>query len=222
MDFAELMASLSEEQRGLISGELSKKNSEAQNLRTRAKNLEALETRLKTELGVDALDDEVLTNLTGSLKTKQTSEQQLSILQKKLEAEAKARQEAEGKYGQLEGTVRAKDRDAQVRDSLGKIGVRGDAVGAASKLVAADATWDAEKGEWLFDGKTLDKYLTEFGKNHPYLLANPTAPGAGKPNGAPAGGNSGEFISKEQYMQMSQAEKAKNITLIRKSMAKWS
>lgn len=222
MDFAALMESLPEDQRGLISAEISKRNNEAANLRQRTKAVEGMFGKLKEKLGVDEIDDEVLDRLASSTKASGTADETLKKLQKQLEKETARASELDRQHRELSQSVRVKDRNEQITAALGKAGVRPDALSAALKIAAADAAWDEDEGVWKFDGKDLAGYMKAFQTSNPYLLANPVGAGTKSAKDAAGGTKAGtDFISKEQFEAMTDEERKANYKLIRKSMGQW-
>lgn len=173
---------LDESARAVIDAQLKaathKANQEAQSLRGRAKGSEELVAKLKARFEVEELDDAFLDNLQRLPAEKMTAEERLKALERKHAEALKERDQYREQLTSTSKKVAEKSRDEAVLSALGKLGVRPDALEAARKLAALDASQN-EEGVWTFDGKELEAYLQDFAKAHSYLLANPVAPGPG-------------------------------------------
>jgi len=216
-----VIGGLSESQRALILGELSKKNGEAQSLRTRASGSEAVLAKLKARFEVDNIDDAFLDNLQKVSGDKLTADEQIKQLQRKLALEAEAKTKLSSEVEGLTKSQRERLRDADVMDGIGKLGLRSEALSAARKLATLDASYDAETGKWAYDGKTLETYLAGFAKEHAYLLTNPVKPGVTPPGSVKVEGGVHQVISRADYEAMSPAERQANLKAINASVATW-
>lgn len=221
-DFASLVASLPEDQQKLVQGETAKLRNEAKNLRDRAKVLATYEERLKSELGIEALDDSTLEALLEAHKSKQTGGDAAAALKRQLEKEQAARIAAEGKLSQMTRANQEKVRNEAIMSGVGKLGVRPEATMAAVKLIAADSVLEGE--EWLFGGESLDTYLTKWQGEHGYMLANPVQPGAGQQGTAKGRTDSvkGKFFTAADVDKMTPEQRLANKDAIRESVKRWT
>jgi hypothetical protein len=196
MEFEEVMATLTPEQQDAITKRLAKVNEEAKGLRTKVKQTEDIVGKIKTRFNVDTLDDAFFDSLQKSSADKLTIEQ-------RLETERKERLQLQSKLEGMTQMQREKSRDEQIIQALSKVGVRSDAISKALKLISLDS--DYADGEWSFDGKPLDLYMTTWAKENAYFLGNPVKGGNGDskaPNGA-HNGSDPNFITQEEYLAMS-------------------
>lgn len=150
---------------------------EAKSLRERTKSSEELVAKLKARFEVDDLSDEFLDQLQKLPAERMTAEEKAKQLERKLKERETEASTAKQELDKLRRTSAEKARDEQVLATLGKLGIRPEAMDSARKLMALDAQVNDE-GAWEFGGKPLEEYAQGWAKANPYLLANPTAPGA--------------------------------------------
>lgn len=218
--FEEVIGKLDEDAKSVINTHMASLKVEPKTIVKSDEKTEAILGKIKARLGVEDLDDTSIDGLLTEFEAKQTSDQKLKTLERRIEAERKAREEAEGKVKNLSRAQLERSRDESVLSALGKIGVRPEAMAMARKLIATESEVDAG-GAWTFGGLDMESFIGNFAKDHPYLLANPTR------QGTTTQGQIGEkkdgfvFYTKEQYEAMSRSEQIRNAADLLKSSRQW-
>lgn len=193
--FQALMSGLTPEQQAVVTDRLSKTNAEAKGLRDRLKAHEDLHGKIKSKFGVESIDDTFLESLKINASKAGEKETELTELRKQMA----------GLRANFDNMTKAQQQaklNEAITASLGKIGVRPDAIVNATKLISLNGNLN-EAGEWEFDGMPLDKFIVEWSKQNQYMIGNPVKPG----NGNSGESNNGheavkDFLSAEEYLAM--------------------
>lgn len=180
-------------------------NSEAKNLRDRAKAAEDALGLVKKSLNIEG--DDVKTGLESFLSTVKTKEKssmtetetlkaQIADLGSKFSAmETKAQKEAE--------KARIATRDSLLIQGLTKLGARSEIVPKLGKMIALDSSFD-ENGSVIFQGKDGSKvdpetYIKSFLDENPVFIKNDQNNGSGANNNPSQKGSSQKVISPKDF-----------------------
>jgi hypothetical protein len=198
-------------------------NNEAKGLRTRLKDLEIMEARIKAFANKDAIDLSDVDALIESGAKLLTAEQKLELANRTAANDKKLLDESNNAILNMQRTERESKRDKAIISGLGSLGLKSEAMPQAQKLVSMESEWDESTSGYLFRGKPLNEFLETFKSENPYMVGNPIKrPGDG---GGPAGGGQGnpDFVSREQFLAMSAEErKAPEMQAkIKASVPKW-
>lgn len=209
MKYEELILLPEEARAEALAKAFNEKNTENKSLRDRLKkaNPRALELydKMKEKFGVDDIDDEMLETLYARSQSGVTLDQQVKALTAKLEKEKKEKEQLMNDFSVTKRKSLERERDTQVMAELGKVGVRGDAMVDAQRIVSLDAELQ-EDGAWLFAGKSLSEYMVDFAKAKAYLLGNPFKGGSSDSSQSNGGRTSPDFISEAEYLALSPEE----------------
>lgn len=221
MTFEELMATLSEDQRGIISAKVNEKNKDSADNRIKAKQLQDTIAKIVTKLGVENIDDDVLAKLSladGKEGADKVASLEAAVRTLRQDLTKLSTENTTLKQSQLE-----KSRDEAILAELGKHNIRPESLNMVRKVLAADATFDSATGEWSFSGRNISEHMGEFVKSNQYLVANPQKPGGGDQRQTNNGGSgTGEKVfTSAQVDAMSKEERAANATAILKSANNW-
>ena len=222
MTYEEMLETLTEEQRSLISGKTHTLNQEAIKHRLAAQEKEKALAKIKTHLGVDEITDEYLAEQQAKAEEKLSVTEKLKAAERKLAERDAHVAKLTGDLGELTSAQRSKVRDDSILSAIGKLGLRTEAHDAARKLISMDAQFNTESGTWKFGDSDLETYLTKWKADNAYLLANPVAPGAARPGSSPTPGvpGAGRF-TKAQYEAMTPAERKVHKVAILASVPTW-
>jgi len=213
MNYEELMA-LPEDKRAEALIEFKRKtNDENKSLRDRLKvqnpKAMAVYEGLRAKFGLEDVTDEFLDQLAKTSSDSMTAEQRIKALETTLANERKGSESLKAELGATKKMQLEKERDAMILGELAKIGVRGDAMVDAQRIVALESSYDGDTGKWLFNGGDVSTYMATFAKSKPYWIGNPVKGGNGNSSSSSNGHSQGDenFISEADYMALSDAER---------------
>lgn len=222
MTFKEALAALAAMENGAdlveaVQAEVSKKNSEAQNLRTRTKAAEDAVAKVTEKLGLDKDSlDSSLEEVAGTLETVKNSggtdgvTKKLSAMEKQLKALEAANKKAEETVTAERTKRQNTTKKAQLQSALTKAGAIKPEV-LAKVLDGSLQVKDDDSVVFLADDgteKSLEDGVKGFLETNPEFVSNTQKPGAGS---APGGGGEGPdlgALSMEDYIKARSGEKS--------------
>lgn len=176
----------------------------------------ARETAVEKIKELSGVDDDDLDILTNALKKKDSGSKALEAQLKKLSGKVDIleKEKEELKLGNLK-----KDRDASIRATLAKKGVRASAVTGLAKMFGATSKLDVD-GEWMLEDKPLDDGIETYLKENSYVIDAKQVKGTGTKEPGKTTKSTKSYLSSSDVREMSSAERTKNMAIIRASRAK--